>query len=724
MTAAPIPSPFTAPWTFESWLGDFEPATWALWPFGMDRDEIRKREPWFAFIDAHELGRRWTDLPNWLTASARIHERLPLWILDHLHRIGVPFEDVDRYLDSETLPFASPNRLMLALTFADPVRFGETQFLMPNKYWRMTRYWAFQKAWMRLRPMRVEVNRPEDVSTLKVIQCSGFGIGKTVRLCHRALFKVLVERVDALLGAPEASHVFTMFNIVKNTVEKNPLLRKRCPEILKSEAGFPILRTSRGQTLYFRWADADGDSFRSIHLVGGYAAVDEAAKLKGDLDTQIENLANFVSRVEAGLVDGKLQGGELHLGSVPDGRRLLFFKHSENAVPLDLWQPEPTYGEWNLWRESKSLQPAPFNTPARRAELAKEWDGEHSPKFLQNWHGLHGTSTEGLWPAEVLLPCLEAVDGYQGATLRLEKGVEKGLVSWRSYRLDPHYDPQAGLKSAGAGRRTSALQPTITLAEDRLPLDPYLPRHPKRDSPQDQDRRSTEWRDFLAELFVCPHGELAAGVDIGESDPTEITVARVVDGSPREVVLRLQLIGMPHGIQADLLYALADLLNPIWGWGFDATGGPALLTMIYQERLVHERPVRLGRRGLDVTEVVMHKNRELLPEIESKGDTSDKVLVSSKHLAVCLLDMAIRGRSVALPWDPIVIKELPAFERQRLPAGSWKYTGTHDHFVASLLCLFLHVRLTRELLTDEDVEPESLPRTEFDEDLTAFGDLL
>ena len=479
-----------------------------------------------------------------------------------------------------------------------------------------------------------------------------------------------------------------------------------------------MVLTSKDQTLYFRWADADGDSFRSIHLVGGYAAVDEAAKLKGDLDTQTENLANFVSRVEAGLVDGKLQGGELHLASVPDGRRFLFFKHSENAVPLDLWRPEPTYGEWNLWRESKDRQPAPWNTPARRAELAKEWDGEHSPKFLQNWHGLHGTSTEGLWPADVLLPCLEAVDGYHGATLRLENGV----VSWRSYRLDPHYDPQAGLKSAGMGRRDSSLQPTQTLAEDRFPIDPFLPRTPKRDTPEDQDRRSALWRAFLAELFVCPHGELAAGVDIGESDPTEIVVSRVVDGTPVEVVLRLQLQAFPHGIQADLLYALADLLGPIWGWGFDATGGPALLTMLYQERIIDGRKVRIGRRGLDVTEVVMHKNRELLPEIESEGETSDKVTVSSKHLAVCLLDMAIRGRALALPWDSIALKELPAFGRERLPSGGWKYTSTHDHFVAALLCLFLHVRLTRELENDVDDEPESLPRSEFDESLTTYGE--
>jgi len=115
------------PWTFGAWWSDVERTTWGLWPFGMERDEIRGRERWFGFVEAHDIARRWTDLPNWLTSSARFHERFPLWILDHLVDVDIPFEDIDRYLDSERLPFATPSALMLGISFADPVRFAETQ---------------------------------------------------------------------------------------------------------------------------------------------------------------------------------------------------------------------------------------------------------------------------------------------------------------------------------------------------------------------------------------------------------------------------------------------------------------------------------------------------------------------------------------------------------------------------------------------------------------------
>ena len=697
------------PWTFEHWWTGVAEQAYGSWPFGMERHEIREREPWFAFVETHELHRRWIDLPQWIPATARIHERFPLWILDQLARADIPFEDVDRFLDSERLPFSTPRELQYGLTFADPVRWVETQLKMPTDYKRMVRYWQFQKNWMRLRP-----DLSPTTDTLKIVQCSGFGIGKTVRLCHRAIYKLHVEQVDCLLGAPEASHVYIMFNIVSRSIKTNPMLHKRTPEILKNEGGFPVIRTQTGQTLYFRWADHDGDSWRGIHILGGMAAVDEAAKLKGNIDVQRENDKNFISRIEAGLSHGRLQGGELHVASVPDGERNLFFERSEGATPLDVWNPNPVYGTWCLWRESKDYQPPPFNTPAKRAGIAADCNGEEHPEFLQQWHGLHGTATEGLFNAEVLTPCLSFIADYHGACLRLEGG----KIKVHGYRLNRHYDPVVGLRESGMGRRESAILPTTTLVEKAVPYAPYLPKKHKRHDPEDGDRRSSTWRLLLGELFQKPPGALAIGIDIGESDPTEVLVGRVENGEVVAWVARLQLLNFPHDRQADILYAFADIMRPTWGWSMDATGGPALLEYLYDERFVDGRSTVLGRRGLDTTEVVMSANRELLPELPTEGD---RVRVSTKHLAVQLLEMAVKAQSVSIPWDPTVLEEMPGFKRKKKPNGRYEYTSTKDHLVAAALCLHLHVRLIRDAEEpDDDVEPESVPRSDFDERLGTY----
>ena len=695
MTAVPH-----LPWTFDHYWDRFEQSVWTTWPNGMPRDQMRAGERFFAFAQEHELRRRWDEIPRWILQSADIHERFPLWVLYVLDRLDLPFEDADKYLGTDQLPFSTPEDFLTSVSLSDPVWFAETHILQHPTYKRMTRYWAFQKRWMRLKPDRSRARRH-----LKVIQCSGFGVGKSKRLVDRSLYKLYVEEVDVLLGAHESSHVYTLFDYMKKAVDRNPVLKAEVAEMIKNEGGFPVLRLRSGQTCYFRWAGTDdGDAWRSLHIHGGMIVVDEAAKIKGDQAQ--ENWNNFLTRAEP----GEHQGAEIHASSVPDGAQdSHFFQYSSESEPLDTWNPKPVYGQWNLVRDGKDLQPPPWNTPERREETRDDCRTEN--KFRQQWFGEHGSAAEGLWDSDVLMKCIRNVDGFQGLSLRLDKGV----VHARAYRLDAFYDPKEGLKTMGMGRRGSALSPTEETFKDELKLSDYLPRNPKRDTLEDRDRRAQMWFEFLSQAFECPHGHLAIGMDVGEhQDPTVLGIARVENDEPRELVGIISLVGLSQPVQADILYAVAHLLQPAWGWSLDATGRPALLTMLYEERLIHGHGVRIGHRGMDVTEVLMNSARELLPEIPVPKGT-DVVRASSKHIGVSLLDISLRVSAFALPWDPMVMRELPAFEREAKPNGSYTYSEKNDHLVAALICLFLHVRWMREQDDATDAEILSAGRAEFGE---------
>ena len=589
-------------------------------------------------------------------APADVHPSMERWIEADLANRGLSWEQMEtgRYWGTERLPFKRLPELMHYVRLADPVNFMETSLCEQDE--------PGHPPW-RLFPYQTHSARYRG----DLLHQAGAEVGKSREIVGLSIWRLITQPGDQLIAAALAGQMEALYTEILWHLTFNPWLEAQIDWKRTKWKPYPIIQNRFGRKIHFRPVGSDGAQLRSLH-VRGAAYLDEAASVSGKkADTAYDN---FFARCKPGC--------ERRIYAVPDGSRATpYYRLCAKVPEVDCFNlPAPKRGRWIKVRWPKTLMPEPWWDEEREREAIEQYGGVESSGYQQNVLGNHGNPSDTVFPWSDLKAILAYLPEYR--CLKLLKDADAGTVRVEGYSLNPHYVIRA---AAGDEGTEGALSPTVPLVREVLGLAPF--------GGLDQAQRIQAWRQLFKRLLPIPSGHLAIGVDLGSvSDPTEILIARVRDGET-QWISRIQLRAFDYSAQADMIYALEDLLRPSHGWGLDTTGGPPVEELIRRPARLSDRRVRVDYQGMVLNSTTVRRDAEGAPLIDPK--TGDELKINLKELGVQRLELGVQRRKIEAPFDPDLMIEFPDFRAEILPTGRRKFSKTGDHLVAAAICL--HLRL-------------------------------
>lgn len=591
-----------------------------------------------------------------LAPALDLHEEMPAWIssLAARQQVGPAELQEPSAWGSDRWPFADVWEAAEHVMAEDPVAFAEVCFVVRNALNEPPlRLWPYQQAALRYRGDLILQCAPETGKTM----CAG------IVALHRFLF----FPGDVLVAGAFGAHAREIFRELEFQLSANPWLKDLVDwDKVKSKPYPEIGLKASGRLMHFRPVGTDGTALRGLHVTT--VLVDESVKIKGTHAR--EAWANINSRL--------LPGGLRWYLSTPDGQRLTPFIDlcikTPEVPPLAL-PATPREGLCKLvW--SKRLQPAPFFTPERLAQWIEDYGGESSPEFLRNVDGEIGQPTRAVFDYALLDTIATYIPGYERFRLE-QKGTDVELSRWR---LRPGGDALDTMDDDQAEEMVLELLDRRRLRNAAI-IDPDVC----------QEDKVEAWLELLEPLIPALEGDLVAGIDAGKViDPFEILVGRVrgVSGDVVEWVLRLQLLQLDYRAQDALVRALDHILQPRYGWGLDATSGPAITEYLEahcQVRGKRARP-RVGKYLMNVKIDRMDSaGRPMLVAGDKEGRAVERW--TYKAQGVSILETAARAGNRRLPYDPEILRELAAYEE--FPGR--QYTKKNDHVIAAAIVLELRL---------------------------------
>lgn len=324
------------------------------------------------------------------------------------------------------------------------------------------------------------------------------------------------------------------------------------------------------------------------------------------------------------------------------------------------------------FRWPKTLMPAPFWSPTRRAEYLEQYGGIDSPGYQQNVLGNWGDASGAIFPWEQFAPRCVYVREYVRAAILWDASSGRYLVT--ADRLNPAYEPGARLGDDLDPEAATRPQPLLALCDEEIPA-------------READILPLLGRLFahtLADLGGAAGVHLVGGIDVGSTDdPTEILFEQAV-GERRRIVARLTLKRHDLPRQRDAILALDHLFRPSLGWGIDSGGiGSGLEHALCEGNIVAGEWRSLADR---ITGVVFNARRADVDE--STGDalldpsTGRERTVGYKELGTRLLESAIQRARVDYPRDPDILRQYPNQVARRVSAnGERQIPRQEDHVV-------------------------------------------
>ncbi len=586
---------------------------------------------------------------------AEVHEDMPRWVEGFLDSRGLEWRALERgdLWTTEQLPFANLEELKMFLIFADPVHFAECILLESdvhgNPPWRLFDY---QKP-----SMRFEGNK---------LHQDGAEVGKTREIVALVLHRLLTRTGGQLVGAALDGHLDEIWDEIQTQRALNPWLDSQIDRKGTRVKPYKRLRATNGNVVYFRPAGAEGTAFRGPHVrVAAY--LDESAKIPSK-----EAFANFFRACKPGC--------QISIYSVPDGRRdTRYYELCQSSPEVDPFSPPAIaaadYGTGTIarrfWRFtwSKRLMPAPWWSAARETEYVEQYGGRDSSAFKQNVDGEHGDPATSVFPWHRFRACVRYLAGYVVVKIRFDAADH--MLRIEAARLNRDYRVSERL---GADEEAGVAKPLVPFYSDEIAAgDLYA---------GDLEQRVGAWESLLRTFFAPTGGHLVAGADFGSiNDPTELLIGELA--TPRtDWIGRLQLSGVDYDNQADAIRALDLILEPSYGWGFEATGDGKVVGQILAKRSVRGGSGR--ERWIDFSDFVMNaKMADRDPETgeESLDDKKRPLKVTYKAYGTRLLVLAMQRVRLGVPFDPDMMIEFPNHQARVLASGHVQYSTTDDHLV-------------------------------------------
>lgn len=499
-----------------------------------------------------------------------------------------------------------------------------------------------------------------------VIHQDGAEVGKTREITALILwgmctgFAGTIRRPYILVAAPQQTHLDEIIMDIEehagvseggdkgSFVSHFWLKPKRTPHtMLRFLTPSPNGKPGVGR-VYFRPAGHDGEAFRGVH-VNGLALFDEAAKVKSKV-------------IWSEFFRAKMPGCHHRIYSVPDGdNSTRYYEMTREAVP-DLPAGQPGM---RLFRWPKTLMPASFWNPERKAEAVALHGGEDSPGYQRNVLGNHGQQENPVFSWAVLEPNFRHVPDYRCLRL-LADGTERSL----------HVIAERVSLRQDTGKKIPQLHAIADRYDDLGSIDS-----------RNADDRRAGVRALLAE-FIEPaeRGVYWFGCDLGYAkDPTEIFVFREI-GEELRLTHRLHLKGVGYDLQAEIIYALDHLHAYQGAWGVDfGSAGTAVVQMLQGMEQFADGDYDNRMTGFNFAEAMdaVSEDGELLTQPDKRSGDEKPIRLPAKQLATDLMLRRFQRRGFALPMDADVVQHL-SNHTAREGARNLIYDKNFDHTIDAM----------------------------------------
>lgn len=609
-----------------------------------------------------------------MNAVELLHPALPELMDELLARNGWSWEAVTSgrvELNGEPVTVDS---LQWFLITEDPVLWTETNLLNRPEdgegFWTLFDY---QKPSMRCRG--------------HVVHQDGAEVGKSREIVALTLWcATALTKGSVLVGSARDGDLDEIWDEIQYQKSANPYLHSR----VASQTTKPYRRITfdNGLKALFRPAGFDGQAFRGIH-VGGLALHDEAVKVQNPTSWR-----EFWRAAKPGC--------EIRLYSVPNGDRLCTFQRiADNAIPFEQVAPETSpktiiasllrapgsalEGARKLSRDlggrvwfrvhwPKTIMPAPFWSEERRQEYIGLFGSAEDPGYVHNVLGLPGDPECSVFPSRLLDPAVQYLPDYLSVSLVWDHHAKRIDVEVK--RLNPSYSRQGDEEDevdSEDGGAASASQPMLLVYKDAIDVSGF-------DSMGKEAKRDLVQR--LISRAVRPiEGYLTCGVDFGSSSVTEIAVER--GRETHQWVLRVSARGFGYSELSHLIGAMDLILQPVGGWGMDATGvGKAVVDLLQGEG------DSLAKR---ISGFVFNQRTPALNEDgEPQRDplTDEPRQLTWKEQGTQLLELALSTGKKTVPCDPDLIFLLQN-HTYRESGGQRIYSKVNDHAVDAWRCAAL-----------------------------------
>lgn len=364
----------------------------------------------------------------------------------------------------------------------------------------------------------------------------GSEVGKT-----RELMVILLQEAftspggSCLVGAPEMVYLMDVISACEEQIHYlNPVLGKNLVKHVK-HPHHEFHWANRHKT-YFSPAGYEGRAFRGKHI-RNKAFFDEAAKAKNpDIFTEFwRALKPSATARLYSVPDGDRTSTFYRLCQIAKGEKL---DDNEDSGESDKALDDMGERNFRLFNWPKTLQPAPFWSPARKRWYIKLYGGEDSSGYLRNVLGKWGDPENSIFPWAEFSPCYNDIPEYRVIKFLVDKGtgtVRLTASSWSLAKTD-------------SGKK----EEEEDILDDR---EISLSRFKDSESPD-------HFKKILRRIFRGMPGLLYMGCDLGFSqDPSEFVV-RLVFGKTWRTIARVQLKGVTYDLQADFIDAIDSIFNP------------------------------------------------------------------------------------------------------------------------------------------------------------------